>query len=200
MTPILSILIPSIAERLDQLTLLQAELQSQIEKLQAHEAVEILALTDNASRDFPQRSVGLKRQGLLDLARGHYIAYCDDDDTVSPDYLSFLLEAARHGPDVITFLQTAVIEGIPGQIHFSRQHQTDEPWRAHGVAKRRPWHVCAWRRERISDCIFTDKSYGEDRDWVDQAAPRARHEVHIHRPLHTYYWSAITTAAPPPAK
>jgi len=188
--PLLSILIPSVPSRLaNQAAALFSKLTAQAEGL----PVEVLLLADNK-----RRRVGLKRQALLEAARGEYVAFCDDDDDVSDDYISALIQGCDRGMDVVTFRQLAVIEGVEGTIHFSATHKTDEPWRAGQTAKRRPWHVCAWRRGLALCGIFTDKNFGEDLDWLNQVAPLVKCETHIARVLHTYRHSTGTTEAPPP--
>lgn len=190
MKPILSILIPSVPSRLaNQGAALLSKISAQAE----HCPVEVLLLADNK-----RRTVGLKRQALLLSARGTYVAFCDDDDDVADNYIAALIEGAGRGMDVVTFRQRAIINGAEGMIHFSAQHKLDEPWRAGGLARRRPWHVCAWRRDLALRGLFTDKSYGEDADWVNQVAPLARCETHINHILHTYRHSQNSTEAPPP--
>lgn len=188
--PVLSILIPGIPERMANAKLLIAEIADQAGSRSAD--VEVLYCVDNR-----QRTVGAKRQALQDIARGQYIAFCDDDDKITPAYVAALLEAAASGVDVITFHQRAFHNDQECEIVFDAMHRTDD-WKPNGVARRRPWHVCAWRRELIQHCRFGDCNYGEDRIWVDQAVPLIRTSHHIHLVLHEYRHNAATTAAPPP--
>ena len=187
MNPLLSILIPTIPARFDQLGIL-------LNRLGRDPRVEVLAFADNR-----RRSVGAKRQGLLDLARGDYVAFVDDDDWTTEDYLTELLPRCASGPDVVSFEQLAIINGVEGRIIFDATCQIDEPWQAGGTARRRPWHVCAWRRTLAQQCHFTDKNYGEDADWVNQAMRLVRSESHIPRVLHTYRYDSAISQAPPPA-
>lgn len=186
MNPLLSILIPTIPARFDQLGIL-------LNRLGRDPRVEVLAFADNR-----RRSVGAKRQGLLDLARGDYVAFVDDDDWTTEDYLTELLPRCASGPDVVTFEQLAIINGVEGRIIFNATCQIDEPWQAGGTARRRPWHVCAWRRSIAAQGIFTEVNYGEDRAWVDQVAPLVRNHLHIPKVLHHYRHDATLTAAPAP--
>lgn len=186
MTPKLSILTPTIPGREKQLALLTDRLAAQI----GDSPVEHLALCDNRAR-----SIGGKRQALLDIARGEYIAFVDDDDTVAEGYVSSLLAAIEKGADVITFEQRAVYNGQESTVHFNIAHR-DEAFNPGGITKRAPWHVCAWRRDRVADCQFAETNYGEDRIWAMQARRRARTGYHIDRVLHTYIHDAKTTAAP----
>jgi hypothetical protein len=74
----LSILTPAVPSRIFQLQKLCFELEGQIKGL----PVEHLALLDNK-----RRTVGEKRDALLRAARGRYVAFVDDDDDVSDDYV-----------------------------------------------------------------------------------------------------------------
>ncbi len=188
MNPILSILTPSVPSRWE----LVRALAEKIEAQASSENVEHLILSDNK-----RRPVGAKRQALLDIARGDYVAFVDDDDDISAGYLEEILPRCQSGPDVVTFAQCAIIEGVSGEIIFDATCRHDEPWKAGGSARRRPWHVCSWRRELAIQGVFTEVNYGEDAAWVDQVAPLARNTLHIPRVLHYYRHSSATTEAPP---
>lgn len=179
----LSILTPTIPGRESQLASLQKSLGN-------HPAVEHLVFCDNR-----KRSIGAKRQALVDIARGEYIAFVDDDDEVSGDYIDRLLAAAETGADVITFRQKAIYNGRECQIEFGINNP-DNVFRDGRTIKRAPWHVCAWRRDVIAGCLFGESNYGEDLVWCKQARKRARTAHHIDAVLHTYRHDAATTAAP----
>ena len=182
----LSILTSTIPGRELQLAELIARLEAQIGSL----PVEHLILCDNM-----RRSIGAKRQALADIARGEYIAFVDDDDDISSDYVASLLEAIKTGADVITFRQKAIYNGLESEVHFGINNQ-DEPFNAGGITRRAPWHVCAWRRDVVADCIFGETNYGEDLIWARQARQRIRTGFHIDSILHIYRHDAATTAAP----
>lgn len=189
--PLLSILTPSVPSRYRELEKLQAHIEQLAKPFPGQ--VEHLTFTDNKLRP-----VGAKRQALLDIARGDYIAFVDDDDWVSDRYLEQLLPRLASGPDVVTFKQDAYIDGVAGQIIFDATCPQDETWKPLGTARRRPWHVCAWRRSLALRGIFTEVSYYEDVAWVNQVAPLIRTHLHIDEVLHFYRHSAATTEAPPP--
>lgn len=185
----LSILTPAIPARLDQLGALCATLASQIGNL----PVEHLVLLDNR-----KRTVGAKRDALLRASRGKYVAYVDDDDGVSDDYVRELVAAAQQEPDVITFNQLSTVNGETGLVEF-RLGNPNDPWTPGGLTKRNAWHICAWRRRLAALSAFPPTNYGED--WAYAAPlcmlPNLR-EVHIDKVLHYYRHDAKTTAAPPP--
>jgi hypothetical protein len=186
MKTLLSILTPTIRGREKQLAALQDKIAGQ------HEGpiVEHLALCDNRAR-----SIGGKRQALVDIARGKYVAFVDDDDDISDDYVASLLEGIKSGADVITFWQRAFYNDLGSMIHFGINHK-DEPFNPGGITLRAPWHVCAWKREKIAGCLFAESNYGEDKIWCLQARQRIRTGHHIDKTLHTYRHDAATTAAP----
>jgi hypothetical protein len=190
MNPILSILTPSIPSRIQRLGMDCQWLMSQLSEQIGGLPVEHLVLCDNRAR-----SIGAKRQALVDIARGEYIAFVDDDDDVSGDYVARLLEATKTRADVITFRQQAIYNGLESEVHFGINNQ-DGPFSPGGITLRAPWHVCAWKRERVQGCLFLEANYSEDIAWCLQARRRARTAHHIDAVLHTYRHDASTTAAP----
>jgi len=199
----LSILTPTIPGRESQLAALQSKIHVQLLMaggsimLADHKSrmgdVEHLCLSDNRTR-----TIGAKRQALVDIARGQYIAFVDDDDDISDDYVASLLTAIESGADVITFRQRAIYNGLESEVHFGVKNQ-DGPFTPGGITLRAPWHVCAWKREVVAGCLFGESNYGEDLVWCQQARRRIRTGHHIDRTLHTYRHSAETTAAPEPS-
>lgn len=186
MNPKLSILTPTIPGREEQVK----ELQDNFPR--KGRIVEHLVLCDNFGR-----SIGAKRQSLVDIARGDYIAFCDDDDTVSNDYMNQLLRAIETGADVITFCQRAIYNGKECLIEFG-VNNPDETFKEGQTIKRAPWHICAWKREVVAGCLFGESNFGEDLVWCKQARKRIRTAHHIPKVLHTYRHDAAMTAAPEP--
>ena len=182
----LSILTPTIPSREKQLKALSEKLANQIGDL----PVEHLILCDNR-----KRSIGEKRQSLVDIANGEYIAFCDDDDDVSDDYVFEILKAIETKADVITFNQKAIYNGLQSEVHFGIKNQ-DGQFNPGGITLRGPWHVCAWNRQKVKGCVFGFSNYGEDLVWSHQARKRIKTGHHINKVLHTYIHDAATTAAP----
>jgi hypothetical protein len=186
---ILSILTPTIPGRERQLQSLQWRIEEQI----GGQAVEHLILSDNR-----KRSIGAKRQALLDIARGQYITFVDDDDDIADSYVEELLTAAASGADVITFLQGATYNGKQSVVDF-QLGQGDHGFAPGCITNRDAWHVNAWRRSRVAHCQFGESNYGEDLTWCQQARRMAQTTVHIPKILHFYRHDAATTAAPEPS-
>jgi hypothetical protein len=190
--PLLSILTPACWNRVEQGRALHEKLIHQ----PGFSHIEHLVLYDNRAR-----SIGMKRQALLNSARGDFIAFVDDDDDVSEDYVTRLIEVITQHPeaDVITFDQAAIYNGKPFTVHFQLGAKDDKlilDGPDHQCITRGPWHVCAWRRTKIRHCQFLDTNYGEDAAWVAQARQHVTRAHHIDAILHTYRHDARTTLAP----
>lgn len=187
--PILSILVPSIPRRVE-----SGRLQKLLEVLEHYAAdkpVEVLCLIDNKTR-----SIGLKRQALLDIARGKFVAFVDDDDTVSEDYVDRILACAAENPDAdcIVFDQHAILNNdAPRLIRHGVEFENTELNET--GATRKPWHVMAYARRIAQKCFFPDASYGEDWYWVRQAYPLIKKQARIDAVLHAYHFSSTDTAA-----
>ena len=171
--------------------------------------VELLALMDNR-----RRPVGAKRNALLEMARGEYVSFIDDDDTVAGDYVARIyrtLVAGRKATppiDVVTFRQRATLQpaGVVHDCTYSLSHWKDRP-----AEQRRqlaytdnpnvlawsgpPAHTMVWRRETIAGLRFPETNFGEDVSWVDAACAKASTELVLNgEPLYHYAFNEATTA------
>jgi len=191
---LLSILTASIPERSGQRAILSERIAEQIGDL----PVEHLSFIDNR-----KRSIGAKRDALLRIARGTFIAYVDDDDTVSPDYVESLVEAIKTTAspndqvDVITFAQFARVDEACAKIVFGLR-QENQPFVPDTAVLRAAWHVCAWRRSVAILSHFPESNYGEDWAFAEPLNRIARASIHLDKVLHYYRFNSATTAAPYP--
>ena len=188
---LLSILTASIPERADKLEMLTERIAAQIGDL----PVEHLVFLDNR-----RRTIGAKRDALLRIARGTFIAYVDDDDTVSPDYVASLVDAIKIAMvpvDVITFAQFARVDEAAAKIVFGLR-QENQPFIPDTEVLRAAWHVCAWRRSVAILSHFPESNYGEDWAFAEPLNRIAGASIHIDKVLHYYRFNSATTAAPYP--
>lgn len=188
---LLSILIPSIPSRFESHLLpLWKELQRQCDESMYGSRVEILTLTDNK-----QRTIGAKRQALLNLAQGKYIAFLDDDDVPNHNYIDRTLpELMMAIIDVITFNQYVSINGEMYPLTFKFGHEVNEEPNKEGFT-RPPWHVCLWRRDVVQHCTFPNINYGEDWAWAEQANKCAKTSYHIDEFMMTYVYDVNVSEA-----
>ena len=184
----LSILTPAITERINSLEVLRNEIARQA--LPFGGQVEHIIDLDERG----QSKIGAKRTRLLNAANGEYIAFCDDDDFIKPDYISRIMEAISIGVDLVTFRQEAYINGVEYLIEFGA-HYSNEDLQHGAITRRSPFHVCVWKREIILDILFPSINYGEDWEWAKEAISRVRSYLFIPEILHEYHYSDETTAA-----
>lgn len=187
--PLLSILTPSVPERID------SHLKRLIEKIKnqiGDKNVEHLIFLDNK-----KRTIGLKREMLVEMAKGKYMAFVDDDDDISDDYIDSLLEGISHNPDVVTFKQKCIVnDRTPAIINFSLNNKENEEYYAGGFINRKPFHVCAWKSTLGKKYKFTDRNYSEDWYWAEQLTKHAKTEYHIDKAIHTYIYNDDVTTTP----
>ncbi len=184
----LSILIPSLYERSEMLSKLYKKLEDQLQ-----DDVEILTFIDNR-----QRSIGEKRDNLLKLAKGDYFTFLDDDDGCSLDYIPSIMNATRHGKDLILYNSQADIDGKIGIVEFDLSYK-NEQFRAGHITKRQPFHMCTWKRKKFQQFNFPHRGkismYGEDWAWCKKALTVAKSQHKIDKILHYYYFKPEVTRA-----
>jgi glycosyltransferase involved in cell wall biosynthesis len=197
-----SVLILSIPSRNESLMAAMKQLQEQADATGQGKAVEILVLLDNRSK-----SISEKRNDLLQAARGKYIAFLDDDDAISKEYMSKILAAIDEydGVDCISFNQWCTINGEPMNVEFGIGNPHGHLWRDEdgflGDIKRPPYHMCVWRREIAQSELFNQmigengQSYAEDIDWLLRLYPKVQTEHHIPDALHGYIYNSKTTTS-----
>jgi hypothetical protein len=189
---LLSILTPSVPERLhSHLIPLLDKIKKQIGNLQ----VEHLIFLDNR-----KRSIGFKRDSLVQIANGKYLAFVDDDDDISDDYVSSLYTAIKNNDvDVITFDQYCYVNNNPPSvINFSLENKTNQEYIPNAIIKRLPFHVCAWKTQIAQKHRFVDENYSEDWYWCKKLLEETKTEYHIPKRLHSYIYKDEITTTPHP--
>ena len=91
----LSILVCSITSKANTLTLIQ-KISDQAEQ---YKDVEIICLLDNQRVE-----ISKKRRQLVEMSTGKYVAFIDDNDDVSDNYIASLYDATSKDVDVINFV------------------------------------------------------------------------------------------------
>jgi glycosyltransferase involved in cell wall biosynthesis len=159
---LLSLLIPTLESRRPQFTALYDALVQQIADAHLEPAVEVLYLADDGAQP-----TGAKRNALLDRASGEFVAFVDDDDNVSADYVARICDAIRRRPAIDCV-------GIKGIITFRGRHprvfvhslRYSDYSSAGGIYTRPPYHLNPIRRSIASAYRFREVYYSEDIDWA----------------------------------
>ena len=192
----LSILILSIPSRLHFLKPLMEKLEKQIGNRQD---VEIISIMDNKSFGISE-----KRNELMKLARGSHLAWIDDDDDVTDNYVDRLTETIEKNPDVdvISFNQICYLEGMEAKVFAQMGNPHEDvvcdplnPSRYKDTL-RPPYHWCVWKTSLAqsedfrSDVLITGSDVGEDLDWLRRLYPKVQNSVYLeHDVLHIYRYS-----------
>lgn len=177
----LTILICTIPQRKAMFDTLLAELLKQADGLGEH--VEIIADGNNGS-------IGAKRQGLLEMAKGEYIVFIDDDDSVAPDYIRSILDALLTKPDCIGFNGKMTTDGRNEQKwiisnRYKRWHEDRNTY------YRCTNHITPVRRDIALSVGFKNKSHGEDYDYSMGLVGKCIVETFIDKYLYHYNYKTV---------
>lgn len=178
MTPTLSICLPTVQNRAPTFAILHAEVLRQT----AGKPVELVVACDNK-----EISIGKKRQQLLERATGDYVAFIDDDDWVSTDYVDRILAAVASKPDCVGFEIECRFNGGPPQsaatsIRYPRWADNQDGYRF----VRSIYHKSAVRRDLALKAGFPDLRYGEDRVYSGAVMKLVKTEVFVPHVLYKY--------------
>lgn len=190
MTIDLSILVCSVHTRYKTfLPVIQDQLYSQLAALPEadQDRVEVIILTDNK-----KMMLGHKRNTMVDIAQGKYIAFVDDDDRLAPDYLAQLLTATATDADSIVFKAEVSLNGEPAKIcDYSKDHRRD--YNHKDGYYRIPNHICCIKRSVSLKSSFPNVLYGEDAGYGKVLLPFLKTEHKINKILYYYDYNSETT-------
>jgi glycosyltransferase involved in cell wall biosynthesis len=172
---ILSILICTMPRRNTFFQRLMASLKPQL-----NDDVELKAVSDDG-----KMSIGEKRNTLLDAATGEYIAFIDDDDLVSNDYVQRILEAVKTKPDCVGMEGIITFDG-QGARKFVHSLRYREWFEKDGIYYRNPNHLSPVKREHAIKVKFPDINMGEDHDYSKRLLPLLSTEVYLDNPIYFY--------------
>lgn len=176
--PILSILCATVENRCDLFARLHAHLKKQADG----RPVEIVVACDAK-----QISIGAKRQQLLERATGDYVAFVDDDDWVSDDYVDRILNAVATKPDCVGFEISCTFNGGPIKRAVTSIRYKTWGDNQDGFAFVRPiYHKSVVRRELALKVGFPDLRYAEDRWYSDRIMKWVKTEVFVPATLYHY--------------
>lgn len=161
----LSILICTLHERRHFLNSLYNILSPQVEEY--FNVIEVL--TDDRERD--EASIGEKRNNLVRRAKGEYLDFIDDDDRISDNYVSLLMQGINKGVDCCSLKGIITEDGqnplvFEHSIKYSSYKTNPEgmPVRY----ERYPNHLNCIRSSIAKQFKFPEINHGEDKSFADQ--------------------------------
>ncbi len=172
----LSILIPSLSYRFEKLMKLISNLSKQ--RLDENEIIIII--------DGGEKTIGEKRNILLEASSGEYICFVDDDDEVADDYVDRIMKGIKTKADHIA---VGGIMTTNGQEPHEFKSSKDYVWHEEdGVYYRGVQHLGAVKRELALRVKFPKISFGEDRVYSENITPLIRTEYQIKKPIYFYHY------------
>lgn len=158
----LSLLIPTLTQRAPMLARLLNSIERQLNQYKAFNMVEVLVNEDEG-----QATIGGKRNTLLRKAKGEYCAFIDDDDRISPFYISLILRALQSEPDVCSLKGIISFDGRKKQIFLHSLKYTGW-YEKHGVLYRNPNHLNCIKTSIARQIGFPEINHGEDKEYSDK--------------------------------
>jgi len=179
---ILSILICSVdtEERQIKLKKLINELHRQISKNFAEEMVEIIIDTDNMDK-----SVGKKRNDLIEKAQGEFICFIDDDDFVSENYLSTILHHLNSGIDILLITIEHIENGI-NKPKIIPSLYIDNLNTGEAVLKTNHFHLCPHKKSISRNVLFECINFSEDMMYSQKMVRHIINSHTIYEPIYIY--------------
>lgn len=172
-----SILICTLESRKHLLERLMKVLEPQIT-----DDVEIIVKSDNG-----EMAIGKKRNMLLDEANGQYVAFVDDDDLVSTDYVRKVLAAIVGNPDCCGLQGIITFQGQSPRT-FIHSLKYKEWFEKNQVYYRCPNHLNPVKRELALQVKFPESNHGEDRDYSTRLFPLLKNEYYISGVIYHYLY------------
>jgi len=125
-----------------------------------------LTVQVNVCYDNKERSIGLKRQSLLESAEGKYLSFIDDDDSITDAYFEDARETIRGKYDVCR------LRGQMNQFTFTHSIETklDSMMAKDGIFTRPPNHLNIMLATPAKFIRFGNATHGEDLDWTIRLA------------------------------
>lgn len=179
---ILSLLIPTIDERREMFENIYAILKMQILNNPNKNHIEILI--DNS-----KKTIGEKRNNLLAMAKGEYVAFVDDDDEVSNEYIESLMTAIKQKPDCVSLRGVITWNGSnPELFEHSVKYSAYATTTNEIKYERYPNHLNCIKSSIAKQFKFKEINFGEDTDWATQIFKSGllKKEVYIDKVLYHY--------------
>lgn len=180
----LTICIPTLPERFEQLKSLLDLINSQREGLGLSDSVEVLV--DDTDRSM---SIGLKRDQMYKKAKGVYTVQIDDDDRVADNYVECVYLATLTGADCIGYKEDVRIAGRREASEHSIKYDKWEslPKPIGGIKHRRtPFCKTPIKTDICTRVGVQDMRFREDHDFAERIRPHLYSEAYINEFMYIY--------------
>src|SRR3954463_7941555 len=144
-------------------------------------------------KDTKEITIGEKRELLYKRAKGLFSWQIDDDDSIAPNAIELILQAIKDNPtvDVISFEEYC---NMDGKEYKSNHSATYSGWYGDGSHllhdgfhfHRTPFFKDVIRTELAKSVPIPHIRFGEDNEFADSLLPLIKSEHHISEPLYRY--------------
>ena len=187
MTPLLSILIPTVVGREEQ----YKYLLNRIMKAENGFAILSGRVEDIKLCDDKEMTIGEKREKLYQMANGLYSWQIDDDDDIADNAIELILNAIKSNPEIpcITFREKCMINGVyKSSNHSIRYSQWIDNQDGFDYV-RSPFYKDVIRTDIAKSVPFPKIRYNEDEQWSKALYPLLTDEIHIDKELYHYIYN-----------
>jgi len=175
----LSILIATVPERQKTFNLISLSLLEQ-------QVPSVQILSDNTLRG--EKSIGAKRQRLLNRAGGDYVVFIDDDDVIMPNYIELILKALTTNPDCVDLNILMLTEQQNPQMCY--HHLVNKKWHQKGGEYfRGATQFNPVKRSIALKVGFPDLRFGEDQPYSEGITSLCKTSVLIPEIIYLYNFS-----------
>jgi hypothetical protein len=125
----------------------------------------------------------------LYIASGEYVCFVDDDDTVTSNYISKILEGISSNPDVFCFNVMRKRTYPDGRTEEKLMIHAKEHGKNHsakGIMYMLPNHLSVFKRDLAIREAFTHINLAEDHKWADKMLFHINTEVKSDEVLYYY--------------
>lgn len=142
--------------------------------------IEILISSDDGVK-----SIGQKRNELLQSSKGEYVVFIDDDDQIGDEYFDEVFKGIDAGVDLVAIAM--LYQPATGPHRMVRHSKDYTGWgEKDGVYLRTAQHVCPIKREIAIQVRYPEISFGEDREYSLQVNELIKTEYQIEEPIYFY--------------
>ena len=180
----LSILVPTVPSRLNYFF---PKIMNHLnEQINIRKDIELIALYDNK-----KRTIGTKRQEMINISQGEYITFIDDDDRIENNYIDEIMNClyANKNVDCVVYNVICCVNNNKNKKLCKYGIEYEYGNIKNGLEWRgKPSHTMIWKSNIVKNHKYSDMGHGEDTDWVTRAWKDIKTQVRIDKVL--YYYDA----------
>jgi len=144
--------------------------------------------------DNGEDSIGKKRNRLLKESTADYVAFIDDDDRISNNYVDKILKGIENGVDCCS-LRGIITENGGNPLVFEHSIKYNS-YKTNPVGEVRyerfPNHLNCIKASIAKQFKFPEKNHGEDTDWATQIHKSGLIKTEHYIPEILYYYDYVS--------